>query len=222
VSPLIQEKVESLLRQAHIRLRRKDVGPARDLATEALALDPSSPAGHEMLGLTLEADGDDIAAYRQFRAACSFGEAVPAAEQGLARLAGRLPAATLALLLPKLNKNQDLPDDVKSRLPPEALDILAMAATIRPAPRQGPAKIRAFASLIIPGLGQYLNGHHGKAIIMALLWAICLMILAASDFGSHGHINPGDPFIWGPSVVLVIDYLASILDASMATVDQSS
>ncbi|HET6386305.1 MAG TPA: hypothetical protein VFJ58_23175 [Armatimonadota bacterium] len=217
LSPVEQDELESLLRQAHVHLRRRNIDTARELAAQAAAIAPDYPVTHEMLGLVLEADGDDLGAYRQFRAACEQQPAPPEAEAHLAKLTLRLPPETVALLQPPAAPEKALPASAEARLPAEVRSILASAALAQP-PRQRRGGAPPFASLLLPGLGQWLNRDFVKSIIMFLVWVICLTFIAPvihADIKNPSSGQMSDPAFWTAVAILVIDYLVSVADAGL-------
>ncbi|MDQ2732873.1 MAG: bacterial transcriptional activator domain-containing protein [Armatimonadota bacterium] len=228
LNPFVEEEVENLIRQAHLLIRRGSLPPAREAALRALELDPSSGHAHEILGQLLESEGEDIAAYREYRIARDAPRPSTEADLRLARLALRLSPTTLAMLQPPRAKSEgELPAEVEGKLPAEAKALLAIAAAVRPPPRNRRGTLPAFASLFIPGCGQALNGDNGKALLMFLVWLVCVVILfmLLSNSTHHLHGRGGgfgsslpymDPMFLFPAFIMVIVYVVSIADASTA------
>lgn len=228
LNPFEEEEVQNLVRQAHLLIRRGSLPPAREAALRALEMDPSSGDAHEILGQLLESEGDDIGAYREYRIAREAPRPSTEADLRLGRLSLRLSPTTIAMLQPPRAKTEgELPAEVEGRLPAEAKALLAIAAAVRPPPRRRPGTLPAFASLAIPGCGQVINGDIGKALVMFLVWLVCVVILFML-VSSSAHVHGGgvdarlvgaslpytDPIFLFPAIIMVIDYLASIADAS--------
>ena len=228
-SPFIQDEVRTRLTQAAIHIRRGRLEEARELIVSAKALDPESPSCREAMGELLEAEGDDIGAYREYQAAViALPETAAEAHVRLARLTVRLPPSTLALLQPgRKPVEPSLPASVEALIPNEARVVLAKAEAARPlpAPTRHPG-VAPFASLAVPGFGQAINGDYGKALIMFLVWLFCVVVLVVFLYpvahSRHGGfsgaaltLNLADPVFMSAVAIAMVDYVTSIADAAI-------
>lgn len=215
-SPFVDDEIQSLLRQGYIHLRRKNLAAAREACSGVFALDQDDPQGHELLGLILEEEGDEMAALREYRLACAEEPKPVEAETHMARILLSLPPDMIARLQPERPRaSEELPPEVEARINPE---FRAQLAANRPAPpRKTRATFPAFASLAIPGCGQLIKGQYGKAIVMFLVWLGCAVMLSTfmpQRWSNHQNVPLTDPVLWGVAFVMLVDYVISIGDAA--------
>ncbi|MCA1594907.1 MAG: hypothetical protein LC772_00545 [Chloroflexi bacterium] len=215
-TPFVDDEIQGLLRQGYVHLRRKNLPAAREAADRVLALDADDPLGHELLGLLLEEDGDEMAALREYRLACATEPKPPDAELRMAHILLSLPPELIARVQPpRVSASDDLPPEVAARISPV---FRAQLEAVRPTPpRKTRATLPAFASLAIPGCGQYLKGHYGKAVAMFVVWLGCVLMLSTlmpQRWSNHTSVPLTDPMLWIIAFVMLIDYIFSIGDAA--------
>jgi len=164
----------------------------------------------------MEAEGDEIGAYREYQKACE-GEYKPTeAETRLAKLALRMPPETLAMLQPQKRSavENELPPEAAERLQKEARPVLTsieLSASLKP---RRHASAPSFASLLLPGFGQLLKEEYVKAAVMFVIWMVAIVWIFSLAHTST-KLNPAynDPTVWAAVVIIVLDYLVSIVDA---------
>ena len=215
LTPFEQDQVESTLREAHLFIGRANLAAAGEAADRVLAIDPGNLEVHTVRGRILEAQGDEIRAYREYKIACQSGDPNSEAQVRMANLLVRIPPSTMAMLQPsRKGAGSAIPTDVEERLPKEALAILRAAETVRPVIPMQQVGSASIASLVVPGLGQVLGEEYGKGLTMLGIWLVCLAVLLGvfkASVQAH-HFDSGDPWLWICVVALILDYLVSIAD----------
>lgn len=203
-----QNRVEQLLRDAHLRRMRQQWSEAEALCRQALLLSPEDPMGLEMLG--------DLMAERS-----KIDEALDLYRQAFERQPGKiiLEEKIARMVLRKAEAER------------ERAEALLLVNSPRRTEGKRNVTIALLLSVVCPGAGQIFNGQYvkGGILLAAFLLSIfgwkdmLLMLLVLSGLDPGGRSTRGHAV--GPSVqangalvllgvVGVGVYIYSLLDAS--------
>lgn len=154
-----EQEAERLLTRANIQLRRGLPSEAEAAVRELLVLRPNYAPAHELLADVRLAQGDLPGALAALKAALS-------AEPGRATAEAKLARAALQA-------------SERARMQSMGMAYAASDASLMRLP--GGAKgggLSVAASLLIPGLGQYVNGETVKGIVLAAVYFLGLGLLS--------------------------------------------
>ncbi len=148
------ERVERLLRDAHLSRMRDQWVHAEALCREALSISPGDASGLEMLGDLLTAKGDLTGSEEQYRRALEVAPTKPSLEEKIARIA--------------LRKDED----ERERL---AMQLMLTTPRSKDGAKRS-VMVATMLSLICAGAGQLFNRQFVKGGVLLGLWLICLAI----------------------------------------------
>jgi tetratricopeptide (TPR) repeat protein len=195
-----QNRVDQLLRDAHLQRMRRQWAAAEILCREALELSPDDPLGTEMLADLLVEKGSTEEALDLYRRALERQPGKAALEEKIARLA--------------LRKGQE-----------EQERLAALAAMDQPgsqAERKRNALIGLLLSLVCPGAGQFFFGQRIKGAILFAVGALCLalglrdlvlFVLAMAGLLGRAQPRPNEVLAW-IGIIGAAVWFYSLLDAS--------
>jgi tetratricopeptide (TPR) repeat protein len=198
-----QERVEQLLRDAHIQRMRGQWGAAEDLCRKALELDPDDAMGREMLGDILYQKGAWDDSLVEYRAAFAKQPQKGALEEKIARVV--------------LRKDEDERERIAAEL--------MLTSPTAPIEAKRSATLAILLSLALPGLGQALvYKQHVKGGILALFALLSLVLGGAQELmklfvlfaaGSQGRASdrPND-MLAALGLLHVLIWLYSLIDAA--------
>ncbi len=210
------QEAERLLTRAHIQLRRGLPSEAEAAARALLVLRPHYAPAHELLADVRLAQGDlpgGIAALKD----------ALAAEPGRATAEAKLARAALQA-------------SERARMQSMGMAYAASDASLMRLP--GGAKgggLSVAASLLIPGLGQYVNGETAKGIVLAAVYFLALGLLsllpdtqqmlhsvarlfAIVPEGARRRADaPIGGMTWLLLVVITADWLYAVIDAALVS-----
>lgn len=202
------QAVERAVRNAAIFLRRGDISSAESECRAAADIAPNDPAVLELLGDILLARGDRAAARDSYKRATELSPGASSPETKYARLV--------------LNLGEE-EFEAKRR---QELDARRSGA----ASNSGSTVVATLASMLWPGLGQWYNGETTKAIILAVVYGLIVLVLLATGdlvrlmtlfFGhrtaQHGQvageqISVAAGLLWGGAAMA---WLYAVIDAPL-------
>jgi tetratricopeptide (TPR) repeat protein len=202
-----------MLTLANVQRMRGQLDDARRTLTQAIAISEGMPG--KGIAPTYELLGDLYAAEERWSdAAEAYGKAH---ELDQARASAEKKFATMTLRLAETKDGGALAD---AMLRGDSLtDLLASSAT----GRKRNAGMAMFLSLV-PGFGQFYNGQFIKGAALMGVWALCLVVFAASperDFFFKAFarmmalkpVGSFPPFLSFVGIVMIAVWLYSIVDA---------
>ncbi len=179
---LRREQIERLLREAYVYQMRNDLLRAEERCKQLLELDANNAEALELLGDIQERTGRIEEAVQSFRKARDLS----AVDSPRYASAERKYAA--ALLKQQGISASDLPVEPASPL-------LAIAA-----------------SIVFPGLAQWLMNDRAKGAVLVLLWIGLLLLMAFSSWGVRNLEQGGGAFL-GLASIMASVYIISLIDA---------
>ncbi|NSW79289.1 MAG: tetratricopeptide repeat protein [Chthonomonadetes bacterium] len=179
---LRREQIEKLLREAYIYQMRNELLQAEQRCRQVLELDASNAEALELLGDIQERTGRLEEAVQSYRQARDLS---PVDSPRYASAERKYAAAVL--------KQQGIS---ASDLPPEpASPLMAIAA-----------------SLVFPGLAQWLMNDRTKGGVLMGIWLILLLLMAFSPWGVQNIERGGWAFL-SLAAVMASVYIVALVDA---------
>ncbi len=179
---LRREQIEKLLREAYIYQMRNELLQAEQRCRQVLELDAHNAEALELLGDIQERTGRLEEAIQSFRQARDLS---PVDSPRYASAERKYAAAVL--------KQQGIS---ASDLPPEpASPLMAIAA-----------------SLVFPGLAQWLMDDRTKGGVLMAIWLILLLLMAFSPWGVQNIERGGWAFL-SLAAVMASVYIVALIDA---------
>lgn len=194
------EHIARLLTTASIQLRRGQTADAEKAVQEILTRQPGDAAAHELLGDIRLARGDFDGAGAAFKQALEIEPRRATAEAKLAR-------ATLRQTETQRVKDMGI----------------AYAGAETNLVGEGEAgkssRLPLVGSLLLPGLGQMVNGQFVKGgLIMAVYFVgMALLYPHAADLAHlfvPRHSRPASPLLWLSLALLLADWIYAVADAA--------
>lgn len=179
---LRREQIEKLLREAYVYQMRNDLLHAEQACRQVLELDAHNAEALELLGDIQERTG------RLEEAVHSFRQARDLSPVDSPRYASAERKYAAAVLKQQGISAMDLPEEPASPL-------LAISA-----------------SIVFPGLAQWLMHDRVKGGVLIVLWVILLLLLAFSPWGVQNIERGGGAFLFLASVMASV-YIVSLIDA---------
>jgi hypothetical protein len=198
-----QEEAARQLTAANIQFRRGQMAEAEKSVTQILQARPDTAEAHELLA--------DIRLSRH-----DYEGATESLKQALHIEPGRASAeAKLARAALRQYETERLKTTGAAYAASEPSLMRRMAGD------QKNGRMAGFASALIPGLGQYLNGEPAKGIVLAAVYFLALILLSLMLAPSaHGRLLRA-PSLNGVSWFLIIagtaDWLYAVVDAALAS-----
>jgi tetratricopeptide (TPR) repeat protein len=152
---LRQDKVRALLSAAQLSNRRLEWKDALEKCQAALALDHQSAEAHELVGDVLQAMGNWDGALQSYKTAQKLNPSRTVLEEKIGLVSIELDQVALR----EARREQLIADP--SQLKWEERD----------------PKVACILSAILPGLGQFYNGEHVKALMVFAITVISAVIL---------------------------------------------
>lgn len=174
--------IEKLLREAYVYQMRDELLQAEDRCRRIMELDPNNAENLELLGDIQERRGHLAEAVQLFRLARDLSPV------GTPRYASAERKYAAALLKQQGISSADVP-------PEPASPLLAIAA-----------------SIVCPGLAQWLMNDRIKGGILLGMWIVLLLLLAFSPWGVNNIGRGGGAFLFLASVAGSV-YIISLIDA---------
>jgi TM2 domain-containing membrane protein YozV len=185
------ERVDSLIRKAHLASIRRDRDETRRLLEEAEALAPNSPAVLEALGDEYLASGKTREARAMFERALKVSGPNVALEKKHAQTVFQTDAAAAGWSLEMQFQRQE-----------------AVAS---------PAASMLF-SLFIPGLGQMVNGQWAKGVTFLVAWLASWSLVYLIGFDNVlAYLGMKD--VANPNVLAVVAAISAIVFHFLAIID---
>lgn len=179
---LRREQIEKLLREAYIYQMRNELLQAEQRCRQVLELDAHNAEALELLGDIQERTGRLEEAIQSFRQARDLS---PVDSPRYASAERKYAAAVL--------KQQGIS---AADLPPEpASPLMAIAA-----------------SLVFPGLAQWLMNDRTKGGVLMAIWLILLLLMAFSPWGVQNIERGGWAFL-SLAAVMASVYIVALIDA---------
>ncbi len=179
---LRREQIEKLLREAYVYQMRNDLLRAEERCRQLLELDADNAEALELLGDIQERTG------RLEQAVHSYRQARDLSPVDSPRYAAAERKYAAALLKQQGISAEDLPAEPASPL-------LAIAA-----------------SIVFPGLAQWLMNDRAKGVVLMGLWAALLLMMAFSSWGVQNLERGGGAFL-GLAAIMASVYIVSLIDA---------
>jgi tetratricopeptide (TPR) repeat protein len=195
-----QQRVEQLLRDAHLQRMRQQWAAAEALCRQALELNSEETLAQEMLADLVADRGEVDEAIALYRRALEKQPQKAVLEEKIARLALRKGEAELERLGA----------------------LMALEGPKRPNERKRSAIIAVLLSLVCPGAGQYFLGQRGKGILLFGVGTLALvvgipdlftMVLGLANLLPRYARPPNDFLAW-IGIMGAAVWLYSLLDAS--------
>lgn len=179
---LRRERIEKLLREAYVHQMRNELLQAEQACRQVLELDVQNAEALELLGDIQERTG------RLEEAVQSFREARDHSPVDSPRYASAERKYAAAILKQQGFSATDLPEEPASPL-------LAIAA-----------------SIVFPGLAQWLMNDRTKGGVLMVIWLILLLMMAFSPLGVKDIERGGGVFLFLASVMASV-YIVGLIDA---------
>ncbi|MER3475179.1 MAG: hypothetical protein C4335_14425 [Armatimonadota bacterium] len=179
---LRREQIEKLLREAYVYQMRNDLLHAEQACRQVLELDARNAEALELLGDIQERTG------RLEEAVHSFRQARDLSPVDSPRYASAERKYAAAVLKQQGISAMDLPEEPASPL------------------------LVISASIVFPGLAQWLMHDRVKGGVLIVLWVILLLLLAFSPWGVQNIERGGGAFLFLASVMASV-YIVSLIDA---------
>lgn len=199
-NPAADEQIARLLTTASIQMRRGQTADAEKAVQEILTRQPGDAAAHELLGDIRLARGDFDGAGAAFKQALEIEPRRATAEAKLARAtlrqteAQRIKDTGLAYAGAETHLVGEGASGKSSRLP-------------------------LVGSLLLPGLGQMVNGQFVKGGVIMAVYFVGLALLSphAADLAHvfvPRHSRPASPLLWLSLALLLADWIYAVADAA--------
>lgn len=197
------EQIARLLTTASIQMRRGQTADAEKAVKEILTQRPNDAAAHELLGDIRLAGGDFDGAGAAFKTALEIEPKRATAEAKLAR-------ATL-----RQTETQRVKDMGLAYAGAET-NLVGEGETGKS------SRLSLIGSLLLPGLGQMVNGQFVKGgVIMAVYFlGMALLYPHAADL-AHLFVprksHPASPLLWLSLLLLLADWIYAVADAARSS-----
>ncbi len=191
---LAAEEARRRLTNAHLALKRGQLGEAERAVQEALTRDPNDAAALEMLGDVRLARSDFDGAASAFRDALTREPGRATAENKLARAS--------------LRRSEDRRrQSIGVAYASEGRSLMGSGGE----EDQGRRTRLAVLSAVLPGLGQIIGGAFVKGVVLLLVYGLGCLLLSVS--GLRPPLSVG---AWLALAILTLDWLFAVVDAARA------